>query len=79
MESCRPASTLISLNFPIIAIKPFGGLPVTLSTPHIYINKGIKIQILIKSIFLNIFKYKPFKGIKDSHSLSSTSYSNLSK
>ena len=26
-------------------------LNVTPSTPHIYINKGIKIQILIKSIF----------------------------
>jgi len=24
---------------------------VTLFTPHIYVNKGIKIQILIKSIF----------------------------
>ena len=30
---------------------PCQGEPVTPSTPHIYINKGIKIQILIKSIF----------------------------
>ena len=27
------------------------GFIVTPSTPHIYINKGVKIQILIKSIF----------------------------
>ena len=31
--------------------EPTNRMYVTPSTPHIYINKGIKIQILIKSIF----------------------------
>ena len=35
---------------------------VTPSTPHIYTNKGIKIQILIKSIFKTFLNTSLSKG-----------------
>ena len=35
---------------------------VTPSTPHIYINKGIKIQILIKNIFKTFLNTSLSKG-----------------
>ena len=63
----------------VVAIDGGGGAACdTLYPIHICTNKRKRNQNQLK-VFFNTFKYKLFKRVKDSHSLSFISYSNLSK